>query len=51
MDKFEELQKLVIEQQLEISSLKEALRAAHGLIDNDLVIPWIIAYKLDDVLK
>lgn len=34
----------------EIERLRKAVRDAHALIDNDLVIPWIIANKLDDVL-
>ena len=34
----------------EIERLRRALQDAHGLIDNDLVIPWIMAHKLDDVL-
>lgn len=34
----------------EIERLRAALIDAHGLIDNDLVGPWIMAHKLDDVL-
>lgn len=30
--------------------LRAALRDAHLLIDNDLVGPWIMTHKLDDVL-
>lgn len=35
---------------VEIERLQEALRDAHKLIDNDIVIPWIIRHKLDDIL-
>lgn len=31
--------------------LRAALRDAHKLIDNDLVVPWIMAHKLDDILQ
>lgn len=34
----------------EIKRLTAALRDAHGLIDNDLVGPWVMAHKLDAVL-
>lgn len=30
--------------------LLAAIRDAHALIDNDLVIPWIMAHKLDAIL-
>lgn len=39
------------EQDAEIERLRAAIRDAHGLIDNDFVIPWIIAHKLDDVIE
>lgn len=35
----------------EIVRLRAAVREAQHLIDNDLVCPWIMAHKLDDVLK
>lgn len=34
----------------EIARLRLAVSDAYRLIDNDLVIPWIIAHRLDDVL-
>jgi len=46
----EELQAALAASKAEIERLRAALRDAHGLIDNELVTPWIIRHKLDDVL-
>lgn len=46
-----ELARQVDELEAENAKLRAALRDAHGLIDNDLVVPWIMAHKLDDILN
>ena len=35
----------------ENARLREAVRDAHALIDNNLVGPWIMAHRLDEVLS